>query len=133
MNDVARVMDSIQSLKDELLKLPQAELELNHYYANGTYTREMLIPAGIILTGKIHRDSCINMLTKGKMLVVTNEDEYEIEAPYTFVSGAGVKKAGVALEDSIWITVHPWNGEDELEVLENKLVVSNIKALKEKV
>ena len=114
------------SILDEL---EQIELHVEHYFAHGTYTRELYLPQGAVLTGKIHRHSCINMLTKGKMRVVTDEGEYDIEAPYTFVSGSGVKKAGYAIEDSIWINVHPWDGEADLEQLEQQVIIPSYEAL----
>jgi hypothetical protein len=86
------------------------DLEIRHYFADGTYTREMILPQGAVVTGRIHKTSTVNILTKGRMRVVTDEGEYEVAAPHVFVSGAGVKKAGHALEDSIWINVFPWDG-----------------------
>lgn len=121
MNELSVIKD-LESLEAALLELPQAEIETKHYFAHGTYTREVFLPKGTTLTGKIHRHSCINILAKGKMLVVTSEDEYEIEAPYTFVSGPGVKKAGHVLEDSVWINVHPWDGEEDLEMIEQQVI-----------
>lgn len=121
------------TLEDAILRdLPPAELVEKHYFAYGTYTRELHIPAGTVLTGKIHRESCINILSKGAMRVVTDEGEYDIEAPHTFVSGPGVKKAGYALEDSIWINVHPWDGEpneEALEAIEDAVIVPSYEVL----
>ena len=63
------------------------------------------------------------------MAVVTDEGEYQIDAPHTFVSGPGVKKAGYALEDSIWINVHPWEGEEDLDMIEEAVIVPSYEAL----
>jgi len=125
--------DLMASLEAAIVReLPPVELEEKHYFAHGTYTRELHIPKGTVLTGKIHRESCINILSKGKLKVVTDEGEYEVEAPHTFVSGPGVKKAGFALEDSIWINVHPWDGEaneSALEAIEDSVIVPSYEAL----
>lgn len=123
------VIKDLQALEEALLELPQADIEIKHYFAHGTYTREAHLPKGTTLTGKIHRHSCINILAKGKMLVVTNEAEYEIEAPYTFVSGPGVKKAGHVIEDAIWINVHPWDGEEDLEMIEQEIIKPSFEVL----
>ncbi len=117
------VRGQIVALETELLKHEQIELETLHHYAHGTYTRELRIPKGCVITGKIHRHSCINILAKGKIRVVTEEDDYDIEAPFTFVSGAGIKKAAYVLEDAVWINVHPWNGTDNLEQIEHEVIV----------
>lgn len=107
----------------------QVEFDTRHYFAHGTYTREVRVPAGFVITGKIHRHSCINIVSKGKIKVVTDEGDYEIEAPHTFVSGPGVKKAAYTLEDTIWINVHPWDGEEDLDMIEKTVIVPSYEAL----
>ena len=116
-------------LEAEIKKYEQTELPVNHYYAHGTYTRELSMPEGTVLTGKIHRYSCINIITKGRLRVVTDEVSMDVEAPSTFVSGGGVKKAIYALEDSTMITVHPWDGDENLEEIENYLIAPSYGAL----
>lgn len=116
----------IYALEDAILEQPRVELKTEHYFADGTYTRVLYMPKGTTLTGKVHRYSCINILAKGKILVITNEDEYAIEAPFVFVSGNGIKKAAHVLEDSVWINVHPWNGEDNLEQIEHKVIMPKL-------
>jgi hypothetical protein len=54
---------------------------------------------------------------------VTDEGEYDLEAPYTFVSGPGVKKAGYVLEDAVWINVHPWDGKMSLPEIEHQVII----------
>jgi len=109
--------------------LEPRELEVKHYFAHGTYTRELLIPKDTILTGKIHRHSCINIITKGKIVAVTDEGRFEISAPHVFVSGPGVKKAGYTLEDTIWLNVHPWFGEPDLEQIEREVIAPSYESL----
>ena len=124
--------EKMEALEAAILSDPDSvveELPTNHYFAHGTYTREMFLPEGTVLTGKIHRHSCINIISKGKILAVTDEGEYEIAAPHIFVSGPGVKKAGYALEDTIWINVHPWVGEEDLDLIEHEVIIPSYEAL----
>lgn len=100
-----------------------------HHFAHGTYTRELLIPAGVVLTGKIHRHSCINILAKGTIVISDGETEREITAPHTFVAPAGSKKAGFALTDVVWINVHPWVGEPDIELIEQQVIVQEHEAI----
>ena len=123
MSELSANRARIFALEEVLGECEQAELETKHYFAHGTYTRELFLPAGTILTGKIHRHSCINIIPMGKILVVTDEGEYTIEGPHTFVSGANVKKAGAVIEDTIWLNVHPWDGESDIEQIEQELIV----------
>lgn len=119
----------MQELEAVMRDMPQAEIETFHHFAHGTYTREIHIPAGVTLVGKIHRYSCINIVAKGRIAVAMGESSVEISAPHTFVSRAGEKKAGHALEDTVWLNVHPWIGEPNLELLEQALIVPSFEAL----
>lgn len=114
--------ERLKALEEIMEKHERLELQVRHHFAHGTYTRELLIPKGTLLTGKIHRHSCINIIAKGKILAVTDDGHHEIEAPHVFVSGPDVKKAGYALEDTVWINVHPWDGVMGLEEIERLVI-----------
>ena len=141
MSSVVVASDSVPTInkthRDRMIALEYAiETELvpaecleTHYFAHGIYTRELFIPAGTVLTGKIHRHSCVNILAKGAMRVETDEGSYTITAPHTFTSGPGVKKAGFALEDSIWINVHPWEGAADVALVEAEMILPSYDAV----
>ena len=44
---------------------------LNHYFSDGIYVREITIPAGMVIVGKIHKHRHPNFLIKGKVMVIT--------------------------------------------------------------
>ena len=122
--------EKMGSLEDALMAHEnQIELEAKHHFSHGTYVRELEIPEGVVMTGKIHRFSCTNILLKGKVRVITDEGEYDLAAPHIMITGPGVKKAFAALEDSIWLNVHPWDGEETLEEIEERLIVPSYEAL----
>ncbi len=96
-----------------------------HRFAPGVYTREMFVPAGLMLTGMIHKTEHISIFLQGKMLVTDRIGESKIiEAPIVEVALPGVKRAGIALEDVRWITVHPTD-ETDVDVLETMLVTND--------
>jgi hypothetical protein len=125
----SQVRDNIVALEVEMRKHEQLDLEVQHLFANGTYTRILKIPAGTLLTGQIHRHSCTNIMVKGRIRVVTEDDDYDLEGYNAFVSGPGIKKAAYALEDTIWINIHPWNGTDSLEQIEQEVIVPSYENL----
>tara|TARA_R110002020_G_scaffold36419_7_gene109521 strand:+ start:5146 stop:5607 length:462 start_codon:yes stop_codon:yes gene_type:complete len=84
----------------------KAGIEPKHYFCNGLYAREIFIPAGVALVGAIHKHSHINVVSQGKIIVATDEGVRTITAPETFVSPAGVKRAGYVFEDTVWTTFH---------------------------
>lgn len=126
MNQIVNVerRKKIEALDKELFAIGENfSLPLFHHFADGTYTRELHIPANTVFTGKMHVFSCINIIAKGRVLVYSDEGDYELEGPCTFKSGPGVRKAGVALDDIIWLTVHAWDGPPDPALVEAHLTV----------
>ena len=93
-------------------ELTPVEFVVEDFFATGTYMRVLHIPANHILTGEIHKERSVNILVKGKIAIATSQGDKLMEAPAYFVTEPGEKKAGYALEDTIWINVFP-NADDE--------------------
>ena len=63
---------------------------LTHKFAPGVYVREIFIPAGMCVVGKIHKHAHPNFLLKGKVIVITEQGGRELlEAPLSMISPAG--------------------------------------------
>lgn len=107
--------EKIFALENELLKLPQVEIETTHHFAPGIYMRQVLIPKGAIVTGAIHKTEHLNILAQGSLSVWTDEGMKLLTASTVIRSQPGIKRAGYAHEDSVWITVHP-NASEERDV-----------------
>lgn len=75
---------------------------ITHLFANGVCSREMFMPKGGIVVSGIHKNDCINVLSKGSVEVLTEEGTVRLTAPHKFVSPAGTKRVIVAYEDSVW-------------------------------
>lgn len=97
------------------------ELVPKHHFAPGAYARELFVPAGRIVIGKIHRHAHINVLSMGKCTVFTEDGLVDLEAPATFVSSPGTKRAVLTHTDVVWTTVHVTN-ETDLGKLEAELI-----------
>jgi hypothetical protein len=104
---------------------------LKHYftpkdeeYGCCTYAREMLIPKGTLIIGKIHRHQHLNFISKGKVRVFTEFGTKYLTAPCTFVSEVGLKRAVYAEEDTLWTTVHltKFNEESDLDKIEQEVI-----------
>ena len=88
---------------------------LNHYFSDGIYVREITIPAGMVIVGKIHKHRHPNFLIKGKVMVITEQKGEEIlEGPCFMMSEGGTKRALYAVTDLVWTTIHhnPTNTQD---------------------
>ena len=95
-------------------------MPLKHSFADKIYVREIFIPKGSVLVGKIHKHSHPNFLLQGVADVVTEFGSERLTAPMSMISSAGTKRAVHAIEDCRWVTVHenPTNTQDlnELEM-----------------
>ncbi|GFO60951.1 hypothetical protein GMST_32760 [Geomonas silvestris] len=110
--------EQVLALEKALVAMPQVEITPVHYFAEGLYAREILIPAGTCLTGKIHLAEHVNIISKGRISVLTEDGVKTISAPATLVSKPGIKRAGYAHEDTVWTTIHACEAEtvEEAEV-----------------
>lgn len=112
----------ILGIQDELLDSDaKVELEPEHYFAEGVYVRSLLIPKGVCVVGKIHKTEHICFLMKGALLVATESGEKILEAPHIVVSPPGTKRLGLALEDTLWVNIHPTN-ERDLAKIEDQFI-----------
>lgn len=124
-HDPAHVRAQIGALQDALSQHPDAVFgdsdlcPLKHSFADGVYVREIFIPKGTVLTGKIHKYSHPNFLMHGEVIVVTESGGREqLKAPLAMISPAGTKRAVYALEDTVWITVHVTDETDPDTIVE---------------
>ena len=114
-------MPEILRIEQEILKMPQVELPIEHYQIDGVYVRSMFIPAGTILTGKIHNFESIAILAKGRIRITNGIDSYIISEGHIMVDKPGVKRLGYAETDVVFITVHRTDNI-EIEAIEKELV-----------
>lgn len=103
------------------MKDQQVEIKTTHHFAPGVYMREVFIPKGVTLTGKIHKTEHLNILSQGDLSVWTEDGIKRLKASTVIKSQPGIKRVGFAHEDSVWITVHPTE-ETDLEKLESMLI-----------
>lgn len=119
--DATKIRSQIDELETEMFKLPQVEMPPVHTFAQGIYAREITIPKGTLLTGKIHKTEHINIVSKGDISVLTEDGIKRIKAPFIMVARPGTKRVGFAHEDTVWTTIHATN-ETDLEKLETELI-----------
>lgn len=111
----------ILALQDKVGRLPQVQIATRHYFSKGLYAREVFIPKGAIVVGKIHKFESLNILSQGDITILTEFGAQRVQAPYTVVSPPLTKRVGYAHEDTVWTTVHATD-ETDLEKLEDELI-----------
>ena len=126
-NNEKTVVEGMEEIKNFLMNptTEQAEFPLKHSFAPGVYAREMEIPAGALLIGKIHKHRHHNFLMKGSIIVLTEANGVELlQAPLMIVSEEGTQRIGYAVTDTVWTTIHEnKDNSEDLDVIEDRTVV----------
>lgn len=122
--DDPTVRGKIEHLETMMRQFGGVEIEPRHYFAKGLYAREIFIPKGTLLTGKIHKHEHLNIISKGEISVLTESGPQRIKAPCTIVSLPGTKRVGYAHEDTVWTTIHATT-ETEIDKIEAELIAES--------
>lgn len=133
-NEITKNRETIQATANALLEavasgdMQSQDCPVTHRFSPGCYLREIFMPKGTRIIGKIHATEHFNILLTGKVTVITAEGSEDITAPYTFISKAGVQKVVVIHEDCIWQTVHVTESTD-LEEIEKQVIATDYDSL----
>jgi len=114
---------AVFALEDALCAMPQTDLPLRHYFADGMYAREMTIPADVVATGAIHKTRHLCVISQGTISALTDDGVKTMSAPCTFISEAGTKRAVSAPTETVLTTFHATT-ETDLDKLVEELSYS---------
>lgn len=98
--------EQIRHLERHVLALPQVDLGTEHAVHGGLYVRQILIPAGTVATGAIHKVPHVSLMVYGDITVSTPAGMERITGPRLWLAGPGKKRVGFAHSDTLWLTVH---------------------------
>lgn len=114
------VREKITELEKAIQSVPldqQVSFENLHNFCPGMYARTVFMPAGTVLTSKIHKTQHFFVVSKGSCTVSNSHGERElISAPYLGVTMPGTKRALLIHEDCIWTTFHATDLTDVAEI-----------------
>ena len=114
----------IEKLEAFMLDAPQLQIDAVHHFSDGIYAREITIPAGTLLTGKVHATEHLNIVSSGSIVVWTEDGMKQVDAPFTMVSRPGTKRVGLAITDTVWTTIHANKSNTrDLAQLEAELII----------
>ena len=129
--------DTQQQIKDfhqEVQAMPESvgssDDGVTHYVNGGMYAREMVMPAGMVIIGKIYTQDHICIVTKGVIDVVDSFGKRRIKAPFTLTGKAGTQRVGITLEDTVWTTITATELK-EPEAIMNSITTTDYKYFKE--
>lgn len=113
--------EKIVALQESMKEIQCEQPEPHHFFAPGMYARELTVPAGMLIVGKIHRHEHFLFVLSGRAEVISEFGRFTVEAGHISVSPAGVKRIVLSMEDTKFVTVH-LNKDDsqDLEVIERE-------------
>ena len=124
---VPEIQELIAQIEAAALLIPEdqkIELPLQHYFSDGVYAREMNVPAGMCIVGKIHKKQNMHILSKGTVLIFSIDGKQKLTAPATWVASPGSKRLIYIVEDATWTTIHGTH-ETDLEKIEDEFIAKS--------
>lgn len=117
---------AVDVLEARLRELPQAEMPVRHAFTPGFYVRQIFIPAGTLLTSKIHRTRHPFVITRGDISVWTKQAGVQrFSAPHTGITEPGTRRVLFAHAATVWTTFHATELTD-LEAIEAELILPHV-------
>jgi len=125
-NKILQIEASMErSVEDGIIINEMDTYPLHHYFTEGAYARELSIPAGNLVVGKIHKNEHFNFISKGKVSVLTEANGYEVlTAPCMLISPAGVKRLLFTHEDTVWTVMHVTE-ERDVDKIEEQVIAKS--------
>lgn len=126
-DNLSRDLDAIFTMQKILEDTKEyVEMPLRHFFAPGVCLREITMPAGSFVVGKMHKTTHLNIITKGDVSVMGADGvpiRYTVgDHPIVFVSYAGVKKVLYNHEDTVWMVPHVTD-ETDIDKLEAEVII----------
>ena len=94
----------------------ECDLGTVHHFSDGLYAKEMHIPKDFAALSHAHKYSHLSILSKGKVIVKTDDFVKEFTAPACIEIKAGINHMIEALEDAAWFCIHATDETDVSKV-----------------
>lgn len=119
------VRERVLAVERRIEQVEQVDCPVREFWIPGGYAREISIPAGVTLTGAVHKQQSIVILSAGRLRLETEDGPLEIAAPFTMTCLPGAKNLATAIEDCVWTNFFVTDETDPIKIIE---VLSESKA-----
>ena len=89
---------------------------------------EITMPAGLLLTSKIHKICHPYFITEGDVSVITEEGVVRLKAPYSGITPAGTKRILYIHKKTVWTTIHR-TFKKNIKKIEKEIIAKDFKEL----
>ena len=113
--------DQIDRLQAEMVKMPQADLQTEHFFSPGMYCRRVFRPAGTLIVGKVHKAPHFFLCAMGEIIAWTESGMKKLRPGDVVECQPGTKRVTLAVTDAIGITIHKTDKTD-LDEIETELI-----------
>lgn len=125
---------STNDLVERMRTLPQLDMPVNEYLdpITKTYTRELFIPKGTLAVGRVHKKACMNIITKGVLVVkqslVDPGETYRVpdKQNLIFTTQPGSQKIVYAIEDTIILNIFTDIQTQDIKNIEEELIQKEV-------
>lgn len=112
------------NIEQTIVDCAEDNSQADHYFGEGVYARSLLIPAGTVVIGKVHKQDRICIIAQGSCTFIDEWQKKTVEAPYIGEFKAGSKTAVYAHTDTLWVACLGTELQDPDTVIE-ELVENN--------
>lgn len=121
---LAKLSLDLKKAERSILSLDQSACPVIHAFGPGLYIREVFMPAGTIAIGHEQRFEQMNVLLKGRVVMLNKSGvPTELVAPMAFTGPPG-QKIGYIAEDMVWQNIYATT-ETDIETLESMFIVKD--------
>ena len=113
--------DQIDRLQAEMVKMPQANLQTEHFFSPGMYCRRVFRPAGTLIVGKVHKAPHFFLCAMGEIIAWTESGMKKLRPGDVVECQPSTKRVTLAVTDAIGITIHKTDKTD-LDEIETELI-----------
>lgn len=117
MNSIATLADVqvnrnlFERFENHLLSLPQIQesgYQLKEYVSGGLYCRQITIPKGACITGRIYKFDHVEILLSGDISILAADGGEKRHSGLKVIEAqSGKRQAGFAHEETVWLTINP--------------------------
>lgn len=113
-----REIDNVRRIESFTIKIEQTEITTSHTLHGGVYSRTIMIPAGVVLTGALIKIPT-TLVISGHVLVYVGDKSFELNGYNAFAASANRKQAFIAKTDT-YITMVFRTAAKNIEEAENE-------------